>query len=414
MRLLPATPSPESYRAHLAAFGPRPDPGPELIAELDRSGLTGRGGAGFPAAVKWRAVAARVVAGGRPAVVVGDAVETEPASVKDRTLLALRPHLVFDGLQLAAEAVGATRTILYVSRANDALLRALQSALRERPSRDLPVDLREAPPRYVAGEETAVVNRLNGRAARPNEVPPRPYDSGVDGMPTLLNNVETLAHAALIARRGAAWFREAGTADSPGTALVTVCGAVRTPGVREAAFDQTLGEVVAEAGGTVAEPGAVLLGGYFGRWVQADRVWPLALERRSLRRVHASLGAGVIAVLPQSACGVAETDRIITFLARESAGQCGPCHVGLPAMSELLHAVAIGRAGPRSVETLGRWATEIRGRGACRHPDGATLLMSSALEVFADDLKRHVRDGACRGARRAPMLPTPLLPGGWR
>ena len=412
-RLLPATPSPESMAAHVRAVGPRPRPGAALIDELLRSGLTGRGGAGFPAAVKWRAVADRATRE-RPAVVVGDAVETEPASVKDRTLLALRPHLVLDGLQLAAEAVGATRIILYLSRANDALMRALETALAERPSDELAVELRPAPTRYVAGEETAVVNRLNGRAARPNEVPPRPYDGGVDGRPTLLNNVETLAHAALIARRGSAWFREAGTEESPGTALVTLCGAVRSPGVREVAFDQTVGDVVEAAGGVTAEPAAVLLGGYFGRWVQADRVWPATLERSSLKKVHASLGAGVIAVLPQSSCGVAETDRILAFLARESAGQCGPCHLGLPAMSELLHAVAIGRCGPRSVETLERWSGEIRGRGACRHPDGATLLVASALEVFADDLRRHVRDGACRGARRAPLLPTPMLPGGWR
>ncbi|MBV8195041.1 MAG: proton-conducting membrane transporter [Candidatus Dormibacteraeota bacterium] len=412
-RLLPTTPAPEALAHHRAAFGPLPHPGAALIDELERSGLTGRGGAGFPAAIKWRAVAARVTRM-NPGVVVGDAVETEPASVKDRTLLALRPHLVLDGMQLACEAVGATRAILYVSRANDALLRALRSALADRPDVEVPVEVHDAPTRYVAGEETAVVNRLNGRAARPNEVPPRPFDAGVDRRPTLLNNVETLAHAALIARHGAAWFRQAGTADSPGTTLITLCGAVRTPGVREVSYHQTLGEVVEAAGGVSAEPGAVLLGGYFGRWVSVADIWDRRFERSSLRQIHASIGAGVVALLPKSSCGVAETDRILAFLARESAGQCGPCHVGLPALSEQLHAVSIGRAGPRSFEVLGRWSEEIRGRGACRHPDGATLLTTSALEVFADDFRRHIRDGACRASRRAPLLPTPVLSGGWR
>ena len=412
-RLLPAVPTPESFATHQARFGARPRPGVSLVEELDRSGLTGRGGAAFPAAVKWRAVAERS-ASGRPAVVVADGVETEPASMKDRTLLALRPHLVFDGVQTAAEAVGATRAILYVQRAADALTRWLVTARSERPPGEVPVEIRLAPSRYVAGEETAVVNRLNGATARPNAVPPRPYEHGVDGRPTLLANVETLAHAALIARYGAEWFRQAGTGDSPGTALVTVGGAVRTPGVREVAFDETVAEVVAGAGGTTAEPAAVLLGGYFGRWVAAKDVWNLPLAHASLRAVHASLGAGVIAVLPRSLCGVAETSRIIAFLARESAGQCGPCMHGLPAMSELLHSVAIGRGGRRSVETLTRWANEIRGRGACRHPDGATLLLASALEVFADDVRRHVQHGACRASLQAPLLPTPVAAGGWR
>ena len=415
-RLLPESPAPERLEQHVAAFGPRPEPRTALIGELERSGLTGRGGAGFSAATKWRAVAAEA-AGARAAVVVADAVETEPASFKDRTLLALRPHLVLDGLQLAAEAVGATRMVVYLSRANDALVRTVTAAIdkRTRSGRDgTDIEVRTAPTRYVAGEETAVVNRLNGRPARPRAVPPRPYSAGIDGRPTLLHNVETLAHVALIARRGADWFREAGTPGSPGTALVTITGAVRTPGVREVEFGETVGHIIDRAGGAAAEPAAILLGGYFGRWVQADRVWPVPYERDALRRVHGSLGAGVIAVLPRTACGVAESDRVLAFLARESAGQCGPCQFGLPAMSEALHTVATGRARPHTLSTLARWSQEIPGRGACRHPDGASLFVASALEVFAEDLARHVRDGACRASRRPPILPTPVLPGGWR
>ncbi|HEX6539092.1 MAG TPA: NADH-ubiquinone oxidoreductase-F iron-sulfur binding region domain-containing protein [Candidatus Dormibacteraeota bacterium] len=412
-RLLPATPAPEGITAHLATFGERPPLGAALIDELERSGLAGRGGAGFPAGRKWRAVASHAQRAWA-AVVVADAVETEPASIKDQTLLALRPHLVLDGIQHAVEAVGATRAVLYVSRANASLVSALSAAIAERPPGEVTVELRAAPMRYVAGEETAVVNRLNGRAARPSVVPPRPYEAGVDGHPTLLHNVETLAHTALVARRGAAWFRSVGTADSPGTALVTVCGAVGAPGVHEVSLDMTIGETVDAAGGAGAEPLAVLVGGYFGTWLHAAEAWPLGLNRLALARAGAGLGAGVIAVLPRSACGVAETDRIITFLARESAGQCGPCHMGLPAVSELLHAVALGRAGLRSVATLRRWAGEIYGRGACRHPDGAVLLLRSALAVFGDDLERHARGHPCGASRHAPILPTPALPAGWR
>lgn len=412
-RLLPSTPQPEDLAAHLAEFGPRPIVGTALLDELERSGLAGRGGASFPVARKWRAVASFASRMGEP-VVVADGVETEPASVKDRTLLALRPHLVLDGIQSAAEAVGATRAVLYVSRANEALMQALATARRERPGGEVYVEVVGAPTRYLAGEETAVVNRLNGRTARPSVVPPRPFEAGVDRRPTLVNNVETLAHVALIARHGAAWFRQMGTAGSPGTALVTVCGGVHAPGLREIAFGQTLGDTVESAGGTTSEPGAVLLGGYFGTWLDARGAWPLVLDHESLRAVGASLGAGVIAVLPRSACGVAETDRIIAFLARESAGQCGPCYVGLPAVSDLLHAVALGRAGQRALATLARWTSEIYGRGACRHPDGATMLLRSALSVFADDVGRHARGHPCGASRHAPVLPTPALPSGWR
>ena len=414
-RLLPLSPAAESYGAHLARLGPVPT-GSGLTEELHRAGLTGHGGAGFPVAVKWRAVAARA-SRDHPAVVVADGAETEPASLKDRTLLALRPHLIMDGIQLAARAVGATRAVLYVSRAHDALARTLTAAIAERPGvrgGEVPVELVLAPTRYVAGEETAIVARLNGRAARPRSVPPRPYETGVSGRPTLVNNVETFAHVALIARFGAGWFRSVGTADAPGTTLVTVSGAVHRPGVQEVPYGATVGEIVASAGGSAAEPAAVLVGGFFGRWIAADRVWGLSVEPRALRSVGLSLGAGVIAVLPQGRCGVAESDRVLAFLARESAGQCGPCSLGLPALAETFHAVAMGAAASSAIDRLARWTLEIRGRGACRHPDGATLFAASALEVFADELRRHLRQGPCRAASQPPLLPTPVLPAGWR
>ena len=413
-RLLPSAPAVESYAAHLARLGPVPA-GRGLTGELHRAGLTGHGGAAFPVAVKWRAVASRVTRD-HPAVVVADGAETEPASFKDRTLLALRPHLVLDGVQLAAREVDATRAVLYVSRAHDALARTLEAAIRERSGAggELPVELVLAPTRYVAGEETAIVARLNGRAARPRSVPPRPYENGVAGRPTLVNNVETFAHTALIARFGAEWFRSVGTPDSPGTTLLTVSGAVHRPGVQEVAYGTRVDEIVAAAGGATAEPTAVLVGGYFGRWIAADRVWTLGVDPGVLRSVGLSLGAGVIAVLPRGRCGVAESDRVLAFLARESAGQCGPCSLGLPALAETFHEVAMGMAGPPALDRLARWALEIRGRGACRHPDGATLFAASALEVFADELRRHQRHGPCRDATEPPLLPTPVLPPGWR
>jgi NADH:ubiquinone oxidoreductase subunit F (NADH-binding) len=159
---------------------------------------------------------------------------------------------------------------------------------------------------------------------------------------------------------------------------------------------------------------ALLIGGYFGRWVPAARAWDVAIEPSALAKLGVGLGAGVVAVLPREVCGVAESARVLSFLARESAGQCGPCLYGLAAVAETFNRVALGAGVPGDLERLARWVLEIRGRGACRHPDGATLFAASALEVFADELRRHFRNGPCRNSSKPPLLPTPVLPGGWR
>ena len=193
---------------------------------------------------------------------------------------------------------------------------ALRAAIRERRRRDDSdrfIEVLVGPNRYVAGEETALVARVSGHLAKPKVVPPRPFQSGVDRLPTLVQNVETLAHAALIARFGAPWFRSVGTQRSPGTALLTVSGAVRTPGVLEAACDTTVGAIVDRAGGVDGEPAAVLLGGYFGRWVAADRIWNKTIDAHSLRSVGVSLGTGVLVVAPATTCGISETDRVLTL-----------------------------------------------------------------------------------------------------
>jgi NADH:ubiquinone oxidoreductase subunit F (NADH-binding) len=414
-RLLPDGQVPEDLAAHLSRFGARPAiEGAALVRALDESGLRGRGGAAFPTGTKWRAVMPR--APGAQSVVIANAAESEPASLKDRTLLTVRPHLVLDGLEHAAETIGARRAVVYMSRAHEDVQRTLLAAIAERrrhADSGVFIEIVSGPNRYVAGEETAVTARVSGRLAKPRVVPPRPFQRGVDGLPTLVQNVETLAHAALIARHGAGWFRSAGTPRTPGTTLVTVSGAVGTTGVVEVDSTTAIAEIVARSGGVTGEPAAVLVGGYFGRWVAADAVWNQTIDVDSLRAAGATLGAGVLAVLPVSACGVTETDRVLTYLAGQTAGQCGPCHVGLPAIAETFHKVALGSARPPALDLLARWATDVLGRGACRHPDGAVLFLASALHVFAADLRHHVRSGVCRFSGQAPILPVPDTEAGW-
>lgn len=392
---------------HLTRYGlpSREARRPEVLIEtVARSGLRGHGGADFPVATKMRAVAR----GGRPAIVVANGAEGEPLSAKDKVLMAAAPHLVLDGAALAAEAVGATEAIVCVSRDAEHAVACVQRAIEERLERGLDrVRLRgvTVPNRYLAGEESALVHLLNGGAAKPTFVPPRPFERGVRGRPTLVQNVETLAHLAQIAREGADWFRELGTDADPGSALITLCGAFQQPGVLEIACETTLGDIVSLAGGPSEPIQAFLIGGYFGSWFPADRALDLRLGHSRMREAGGSLGSGVIAALPESACGLRESARVLSYMAQESSGQCGPCVHGLRAIADGVGEMVGGQAARQAHARVIRWSDDVLGRGACHHPDGAVRFLRSALSVFADEVKRHEHRGACGAASRRAVLP---------
>lgn len=391
--------------AHLSAYGPlgpiAGDP-PGLLALAETSGLRGRGGAGFPMGRKLRAVAA---ARGRK-VVVANGAEGEPASRKDRVLLESLPHLVLDGVALAATAVGAREARVCVSAAMARALAAVGGAIAERRD-EIRLRLEVVADGYVAGEESALVHALNGGPPRPTTVPPRPFERGVDGRPTLVQNVETLAHLALVARHGAAWFRALGTPADPGTTLVTVSGAVARPGVYELALGTPVGRLAARATPS-GPPRAFLVGGYFGAWVSATEADALPLAHDGLRALGGSLGCGVVIALPHGACGVCQTARVLDYLARESAGQCGPCVFGLRAIAGAMAEVARGEGSRATLERLARWAGDVAGRGACHHPDGAVRLLRSALDVFAEEVEAHGQRGRCPSGERVARLRVPV------
>jgi NADH:ubiquinone oxidoreductase subunit F (NADH-binding) len=323
--------------------------------------------------------------------VVVNGSETEPASAKDRLLLARLPHLVLDGAVLAAELVGAREVIVQVGEHAGGSLGALEAALTTRRQDPVPVSLVAAPEGYVAGEESAVIHYLNGGAPMPTFVPPRPFQKGYRGRPTLIQNPETLAQVALVARFGEHWYRELGTSADPGSALVTISGAVGAPGVYELAFGTPMTALLDAAGGETEPLRAFLVGGYFGTWVEADRALALRLAREDLRSVGCSLGAGVLIALGRSSCGLHESARVMDYLARQSAHQCGPCTFGLRAIADSVAAMANGVAHPRERDRVHRWANEVRGRGACHHPDGATRFILSALDVFGPEIVEHRR-----------------------
>jgi NADH:ubiquinone oxidoreductase subunit F (NADH-binding) len=381
----------------------------DLIEEVEASGLRGRGGAGFPTGAKLRAVAASSKR--RDAVVLVNAVEGESASGKDKALLGYVPHLVLDGAVCAARALGSREIVVAVSDTARATTARLAQALRDRELQGIDgaikIRIAAVPDGFVSGEETAVINVLNGGPAKPTFTPPRPSERGVRRAPTLVQNPETLANLALVARFGASWFREIGTEAEPGSMLVTVSGAVAERGVYELEVGAPMRALVDAAGGSSEPLRAFLVGGYFGSWVDATVALGLRLLDDDLRHVGASLGARAVVALPVSGCGVCETARTARYLADQSAGQCGPCVHGLAAIASALEQISTGHGADRREQLL-RWAREIRGRGACRHPDGAARFVASALTVFADEVEAHLRDGHCR-ASRTNVLPLPSL-----
>jgi NADH:ubiquinone oxidoreductase subunit F (NADH-binding) len=324
---------------------------------------------------------------------------------------------VLDGAEAAAAAVGARRIVIAVGRGDARASAAVAGAIAERHAAGgrARFELAAVPDRFVAGEETALVQWLDGGPAKPSFVPPRPYERGVGGRPTLVQNVETLAGIALVARHGSDAYRARGTPAEPGSRLVTLVGDVARPGVAEVDAGTPMAAVLDGWDGPAARPRALLLGGYFGSWVPAGAAHAASLCEADLRPLGASLGAGTIGVLSPHRCGLVETARIVGYLSRESAGQCGPCVFGLQAMAGALHSLAVGdRDAAGAVKRLRRLAPQVAGRGACAHPTGATRLTESALEVFAEEIAHHLA-GRCSARRGSgPVLPIPAESAEWR
>lgn len=388
---------------------------------MERAGLAGRGGAGFPAAAKLRAVADaaqtaghRRGAGGRRghggAVVVANGAESEPVSSKDAMLLSRAPHLVLDGIAAAADAVGASRCYLSLHTGASELAAQLAAALSERSGVDrVPTEIVSCAPGYLASQETALISQINRGSAKPTFVPPRPSRKGAHGRPTLVANVETLAHIALIARFGADWFCQVGE-PGPGTAgsvLVTISGAVAQPGVYEIALGTPLRELVGQAGGASGQPQAVLAGGYLGGWLPWAQALDIPVTAGALHDAGAALGPGAFVVLGESSCPLVEIAWVASYLASHSARQCGPCTNGMPALAGTLRRLAFGESDAEDLSWADELMTLVAGRGACRLPDGAAAFVASGLNVFSAEVRQHAASGPCDRTAHKPVLPAP-------
>ena len=386
-----------SHESHVRTFGPLPvrEAG-AMLAQLELSGLAGRGGAGFPA---WRKLAAAAAAGahrrrGHAPIVIANGSEGEPLSWKDQVLLQNAPHLVLDGMLTAARSVGARNILLFVGSHS---LAAVQRAIAERPDARN-VEVVEAADSFIAGEASAVVNAIATGDPRPMDRTVRLTDAGLRGRPTLVNNVETLAHVGLVARYGGDWFRSVGSPEEPGTRLITVSGDASRTGVVEVATDATLLQVLSAAQVDIRRVSAALVGGYHGAWIPAS-AFGLRLTSSDLSAFDAQPGAGIVHVIGDHRCGLDATAEIVGYLAGQTARQCGPCMFGLPTMADRFSALAHGEDATENAVELLRLSDLVVGRGACHHPDGTVRLIRSALHVFRADIDAHAR-GLCTRSPR--------------
>lgn len=259
-----------------------------------------------------------------------------------------------------------------------------------------------APGTFIAGQESAAVSVINGGRAVPMTAPPAVYRRGVGGRPTLVQNVETLAQIALIARYGPAWFRSVGTDEEPGTKLATISGAVHAPGVYEIPGGMPLRDIMDCAGGFAEPVQALLVGGYHGGWVPwNERSAQLPYTGTALSRYDAAPGAGVLIALPARHCGVRAGADLTAYLAGQSAAQCGPCRNGLPTLADQLNQLARGAGTRATVDEISRVVGLVDGRGACQHPGGTARLVRSTLRTFATEVRHHLA-GHCTSTGPLP------------
>jgi NADH-quinone oxidoreductase subunit F len=367
-------------------------PPADVIAAVKAAGLQGRGGAFFPAALKWEACQA---AAGEPKYIVLNGEEGEPGIFKDRHIMEGDPHMVLEGLLLAAYAAGASRAILYVHGEASAAARRLARAVAQARvagivgdrmmGRDVvcDVELRRGAGGFVLGEETALLESIEGRRAQPRTRPPFPVEVGLWGRPTVINNVETLATVPAIVRRGGAWFASLGTAAAPGTKVFGLSGALRRPGVVEVRNGVTLRTLLETIGGGAADDRPLqgaLVGGPSGSVVPAS-LFDVAMEPRG----RVSPGTGGIVAVPAGASVVAIVKTLLGFNANESCGKCTPCREGLPRLLAMLDELG---AGPEAEARLRGLAETIQLASLCGLGQAAPIAVLRGLEHFGSDFRR--------------------------
>jgi NADH-quinone oxidoreductase subunit F len=366
----------------------------EILDRLAASGLRGRGGGWFPTARKWRAVRAE---GGDP-IVIANGAEGEPGSIKDRHVMTSDPRSVLEGLALAAAAVGAREGIVFLKASFDRPAAALTQALDAGAAGPLPVRIARGDDSYVTGEETAVLESLEGRRPWPRPKPPLPFGAGFQGRPTLVQNVETLSRVARAIADPEGYRRSE-------TTLVSVWGHVRRPGVYDVRLGTPLAEIIAGPGGGATHGIQMLFpAGPSGTPLTADQAGT-PLDPDALRAAGSALGTASLLVVGEHVCPLSVGASLADFFERESCGQCPPCTVGSASLARTLRAVEAGTARAREIHDLAEVAGFMKDHGYCAHSRTAALSVTGLLARFHGDVEQHIAAGRCPRAGAVPCDP---------
>ena len=388
----------------------------EVIQEITDSGLRGRGGAAFPTGVKWSFL---VRSPGPPKYILCNCEEGDPGAYNDKGILESDPHTLLEGLALAGYATGSTNGIVFIRHGHDGPIDRTETAIRQAYeigllgnnildsgfSFDIEVSLTGES--YVAGEESALMESVEGKRAQPRFRPPFPAQFGVWGKPSNINNVKTLAYAPEIIARGSDWFSSIGVNRSTGTAIICLSGQITYPGLYEVPMGLTLGDVVDRIGGGVPNGKRLKLlqtGGPLGGVLGADSM-SIHLDFDEMREAGAILGSGGIIVADEDTCAVDLTRVLVAFCQYESCGKCFPCRLGMEHLLEITERIARCEARPEDMKLMQSIGTTMEGSSLCGHGQLGFGPIRSALEHFGADFKSHMEDRRCpTGSCLAPML----------
>jgi NADH:ubiquinone oxidoreductase subunit F (NADH-binding) len=381
-------------------------PAEAIVKIVTDAGLRGRGGAGFPTGKKWQFTRE---APEQPRYLVMNGGEDEPGSKKDRVLLENLPHLVIEGVILSAYAIGASKAYLYINARYDVAIKSITDALDEAKAAgywgekilggdfDLDFEIVAAPHNYVAGEDTAVLEVIEGRKPLPRQKPPFPVTVGLFGKPTSVNNVETLANVAPILLKGAEWYRKFGTAESPGTMIFSLGDDVNKPGVYELPFGTPLGYLIEECGGGLKSGKklkAIMPAAPSSAYLPPEKI-DTPLDHNSMRDAGSALGCGVVKLISEGTCIVEEVLRIADFFTAESCGQCPACRMETNTLSMLMKKVQAGQGGQPMLEQFGKILAFNKGKGFCNLIAMPGPPIESALKLFPADFEAHLTTGKC-------------------
>jgi NADH-quinone oxidoreductase subunit F len=378
----------------------------ELVEMVKSSNLRGRGGAGFPAGVKWGFLPKDSPL---PRYLCVNADESEPGTFKDRQIIENNPHLLLEGILLAAYAIQSHTAYIYIRGEFAYGAKVLEQAVREAYERghfgrdvygtgfDLDVYVHRGAGAYICGEETGLIESLEGKRAYPRVKPPFPATVGVFGSPTIVNNVETLACVPMIVERGAEWFKSIGPEKCPGPKLYCVSGHVARPGVYELPMGTSLREIVFEHAGGIPDGKrlkAVIPGGSSVPVLRADEI-DLPMDFDSVAKAGSLLGSCGIIVMDEGTCMVRALEVISHFYHHESCGQCTPCREGTGWLERLMTRFEEGGAGERDLELLGQISDNMMGNTICLLADAAAMPTKSFIDKFRSEFEEHVRAGGC-------------------